>query len=509
MALAYTPPGVTVEELYSPSVNPLLTSSASICLIGLAQGYQIGTAQLTFTPDGGAKTFTLPAGNAFVKVGTTQTFVSAKNLTDPTAGSLTTGGYAETTDFTTSVAAGGVSVTVTPVADSTLDNIGGVVNLVYRYLPEQYYVATRLFSIAQVEDRFGPAFNESGIVTPLTAAAQFAFENGAQSIVVAPLFKLTDPANSASTRLQPTAAEAATAAVWQSTLFGLRDIEDINLLVPVIGQSFTNVTDDALKAVLLSVQDHVYFMSTQGQPMMSLQGEDSSGSATVATATTIRSHAGQLRDRYDGKMAECTVLVSPSRFKRPLPTANATIVVGGQYMAAALAGMLSARAPSSPLTRRQVTGFSEVSDPRDRAAKDADAASGLCVIEQRGTAIQVRHSVTLDTSASSRREISVVRAKQRMMTSIRDTIDTQIIGKVPADGNASMTVKNAVIGVLEGLRMQAELVDYQGVSARQLATDPTVVEVRFSYLPSFPLNYVHVVFSIDLTGNTTTGTTTL
>jgi len=90
-----------------------------------------------------------------------------------------------------------------------------------------------------------------------------------------------------------------------------------------------------------------------------------------------------------------------------------------------------------------------------------------------------------------------------MIESLRQTIDTQIIGSVPADGNAPFLVKNAVIGVLEALRGTAELVDYQGVQARTLVGDPTTVEVRFSYLPAFPLNFVHIVFSVDLTGATT------
>jgi hypothetical protein len=430
-----------------------------------------------------------------------------KNLTDPTQGSASNQrGYEETTDYTTSVGAGGVSVTITPVTAKPLATNGGVVNFVYRYLPERYYEATRMTTVAAIEERFGPAFDQTGIVTPLSAAAQFAFENGAQSIVVMPLFKRTTASDPDSVRLQPTTTDAASATTWTQTVYALRDIEDINLICAVNGQSLANQTDTTVMNVIQVIQDHVYYMGTQGQPMMMLAGEDSSASSTVATATTIRSHAGVLQDRYNGDMAQNTVLVSPSRFRRVLPsTGNTEILVGGQYMAAALAGMLAARPTSSPLTRRQVASFSEVSDPRDKAGKDTDAASGLLVVEQKGTAIQVRHSITLDDTSAARREVSVVRAKHRMIASMRQTIDTQIIGQVPADGNAPFTVKNAIIGVLEALRNQGELVDYQGVQARTLTSEPTTVEVRFSYLPAFPLNYVNIVFSIDLTiGDTTT-----
>jgi len=514
MALAYIPPGVNVEELSSPSINPILATSAQICLVGLARGYEVRTTQVVFAADGTERVLTAPTGYAFIKVTTDQTFESVKNVTDPTAGSLANqGGYEEAADgdFTATVAGDGSTITVTPVADGILDQNGGALTFTYHAVPTNYYVPTRLDSVAAIEQRYGPAFNSTGaIATPLTAAAQVAFENGAANVIIQPLFKLTDGANPASTRIQPSAVEAAAAAQWAATFYGLRDYEDINVLVPVMGQSLPNFTDTAVRDVLFAAQDHMAFMKTQGQQYITVGGEDSSASSAVATATTLRDHAGQLRGRYGGDMAEHTVFVSPSRFRRPTPTSQTTtFLVGGQYVAAAIAGMLASRPTSATLTRKQLAGFLEVADPRDKTAKDADGAAGLMVIEQKGAAVQVRHAITLSDESTAKRELSVVRAKHRMIESLRETVDTQIIGLVPADGNAPFIVKNAVIGVLEALRGRAELVDYRGVQARTLTGDPTTVEVRFSYLPAFPLNFVNIVFSIDLTGATTFETVTV
>lgn len=511
MALAYIPPGVNVEELTSPSVSPILATNAQVCLVGLARGYQVGTTQVVFPPGVAPQTITAPLGGAFVRVSGTQVFESATNLTDPRAGAGGEGTYTEgaaadtaDADFFTTVAAGGATATVTPIVDSSLDTDGGTVVFTYRYLPENYYSATRIDGMAVAESRFGPAFDEAGIVTPLTAAASIAFQNGASDVVIAPLFKLTDGANPLSVRIQPTDAEAAASAQWDATFFGLRDIEDINVLVPVAGQSFISFNDTAVRDVFFSAQAHVHYMAGEGQLMVLVAGEDSAGNVANATATTLRDHAGQLRDRFGGARAEQTVLISPSRFRRQLPSSqNVTFMVGGQYMAAAVAGMLASRPTSATLTRKQVAGFLEVSDPRNKEAKNQDAAAGLHVIEQKGSALQVRHSITLDNTSTARRELSVVRSKHRMIESLRQTIDTQIIGMVPANGNAPFIVKNAVVGVLETLRGRGELVDYTGVQARNLVGDPTAVEVRFSYMPAFPLNYVNIVFSIDMTGSTT------
>jgi hypothetical protein len=47
-------------------------------------------------------------------------------------------------------------------------------------------------------------------------------------------------------------------------------------------------------------------------------------------------------------------------------------------------------------------------------------------------------------------------------------------------------------------------VDYANVQVRQLA-QPTTIEVRFNYRPAFPINYINIVFGIDLTtGDLTT-----
>jgi hypothetical protein len=510
MALAYVPPGVQVEEVFSPSVSPLLSVSASICLVGAARGYETGVAQVTFGTDGAAQTLNAPAGTVFQRVDTNNMFESAINLLDPTAGSgANQSGYVQGTDFQVTLPTDAKTVTVTPVADTTLATEGGILLFTYRYVPDGYYDPIRLDTQAAVEARFGPGFDANGIVTPLSAAASVAFENGAATVVIQPVFK--DVGGLPAQPATPT--EAASDVNWQTTLLRLRDIEDINIIVPVIGQSDANVDDAALFNVLQKVQDHVNYMQTQGQYLIGIFGEDSSTDISKATLATLRGHASVLGTRYGGNMAEQTVLVSPSRFSRSLPSTNRTILVGGQYVAAAVAGMVAARPVSTPLTRKQLSGFTSVAQPGyDKAQKDQDAQSGLMVVEQRGGVVQVRHAITLNNTDNARRELSVVRAKHRMMESIRLTLDTQIIGEVPADGNAALVVKNAVIGVLETLRAGHDLVDYTGVEARTISNDPTTVECRFSYRPAFPLNYVNVAFSLDLTAgqvDTTFTTTTV
>jgi hypothetical protein len=505
MALAYRPPGVNVDETVSPQISPLLAAPALVCLVGPSQGYQVRTDQFVLTGTSPIRLPGLPADAVLFDedagTGGIQATVTVRDTLNPAKGASDGSGYTVTTDYTIRGAAGTISrVGAGGIADNTL------VTVTYKYVPTNYFEPIRLFDLGSVESRFGSGLNATAtaINSPVSYAASIAFENGADSVVIQPLFARATPGDPTSTPGQPSATNMAATTTWADTLYVLRDIEDINVIVPVIGQSVPNVGDSVMLNIMQSVQDHCYFMSQQDQYIIGVFGEDASASNTVAQKATIQSHASTLRSRYGGGMAEQTVLLSPAKFQRSLPSFNANIALGGQYAAAGYAGMLASRPVSVSLTRKVMSGFQRVLDSRDANEKNADAAAGLCVLEDRRGVVQVRHSITTDISQSARREVSVVRAKHRMIESVRDTLDLQVIANIIADGNANSIIENTVIGVLERLRQDRDLVDYAGVTSRILSLEPTLAQVRFSYRPAFPLNYIDVIFAMDLSAGTIT-----
>jgi hypothetical protein len=492
----YTAPGVSVQEFTSPSIDPLLATPASVALVGKAEGTvrRTDAVKLTGTTATvlpsisalGASTVTMASG-AIVKV------VSA---TSPSAPDGTGNGYSSGDtgyDFDNS------AKTVARGASSTISD-GDTVYVTYDYTPTDYWLPVRMDNMADIEARYGSPYNTAGtaINSQLSYAAAVAFENGAQDVILLPVSY-----NNAGTRQQVVAGTGtggvANATTWSDSLTLLRDINDINIIVPVIGQSVASVSDTIQANIINAFQDHAKFMKDQQQYVFVIAGEDGTDTGDALMAT-LRTHAVALAGRYGGELAEQTVLVSPSKFVRTLPTTAATgIIVGGQYAAAGIAGMLASRATSQPLTRKPVSGFAAVGESRLKSDKNLDAASGLMVLEQKGGLVQVRHSITVSTTSTVTREISVVRAKHRVVESVRETIEEQIIGQVVADGEAPLVVRSAVIGVLEELRLQDDIVDYGDVQARTKSLDPTEIEVRFSYRPAFPVNYVSIGFSLDLT----------
>lgn len=490
MALAYRPPGTTVEEIITSQVSSILAANSLIGLAGIAQGFQTRTDQFALV---GTTPIALPGLPSGAVV---QSVSSVKNAINTAAGASDGSGYSLTADYTTSPSNGTVSRVGTGVIPD-----GAITNVTYTYLSSDYFNPTLFDDIGSVESKYGLSVNSSGtgINSPLSYAASVAFENGASQVVCQPLLVRATPGDQTSVASQPNSTQAAASSTWADTLVLLRTVEEINLLVPVVGQSQPNINDSAELAILQAFQDHAHFMQSQGQYMVIVAGEDSSESPSEATRATITSHAATLRSRYSGSEAEKFVLLNVGQATRALPTNNSTLLVGGQYLAAALAGVVASGPVSSTASHKILSGFLNLPELRTVSDKNADAAGGLCVLEVKNSNVWVRHGITIDNTATARRELSVVRAKHRVVETVYQTLNTQIVTKINADNEAAMTTKNAVVACLVDLVTARDIVSYTGVQARLLTLDPTTMQVRFSYRPAFPINYVDIQFSLDLT----------
>lgn len=85
-----------------------------------------------------------------------------------------------------------------------------------------------------------------------------------------------------------------------------------------------------------------------------------------------------------------------------------------------------------------------------------------------------------------------------MVSMIQTGLDTSDLIGSAMDENSTMSVKSVIAGVLEYVKGEGVIVDYRSLQARVQSLNPSVIEVRFGYRPSFPLNYIMVTFAIDL-----------
>jgi hypothetical protein len=532
MASVYTPPGTSVSEITTPTVTPLLASPADICIIGVAGTPGSGYAQLTTTDVmllQGTDPQPLPTiVNLNNDATVVSPVVSVMDVLNPAYGTPLGAGYVEGTDFTVQYGEGppdGANGTITRLGSGNIED-GTLVAVTYNYFPTDYWNAIRLFDIGSVESRFGPSYAQqtntqtgqvyyTGIGSQLSFAARQAFNNGAQSVICQPLFARATPGDPTTAQQSPSGAAVGDQATWTDTLYSLRPFTDLDIIVPIIGQDNVNVTNEAVVEVFSAVQSHQAYMNTQQQYIVGIFGEDGTASNSIfqqllgSSSGSVRSHAQQLQSNFGNVLSSQNVLINNTKFTVVSPGGYSnTFQVGGQYFAAAVAGSLGGRAVSSSLTHSSIIGFSGVTDPRVPQDKNDDAAAGLMVVESFQGTIRVRHSITLDTTdGPAKSELNVVRAKFMLMESIQQTLDSQIIGQIIADGNSPIVVSSAITGVLTLLQQSGALVSYSAVQAQLTSLNPTIITATFSYRPAFAVNYVTVTFNLDLTTGTTTATT--
>jgi len=337
----------------------------------------------------------------------------------------------------------------------------------YKFTDNNYYEPTLFESFDDVSDKYGSAFNSDGTInSSLTFAARLAFSNGATELI-----------------LVSTTGSSATA--YGTAIDKLKNEESAAFVVPVSG-------DTSIHALVAS---HVASMNTLGLYRQGIVGQD--GSTTTVLASTLRSAAA-------GFASEAMNLMSPASFGVINQSTGLEMPIGGQYIAACYGGMAVARDPQIPLTRKPMGAILTVRDKRTESEKQQDSSSGLAVVENKGGVIRVRHSVTTAPGSPNTGEFSVVRAKYEMARRLHDTLDQNVIGIVAPLDETPHIVESVVNGVLEQLVGEQAISSYTNVNARTLNGDPTTVEVRFEYVPAYPINRVEVRFMI----NTVTGVLT-
>jgi hypothetical protein len=149
-----------------------------------------------------------------------------------------------------------------------------------------------------------------------------------------------------------------------------------------------------------------------------------------------------------------------------------------------------------PLTRKRINGLTSLKVNRTETQKNQDGQSGLMVIENKRGRIQVRHSITTNQLTRAQQEFSVVRAKYWMMKNLVEALDTQAVGQLILDASANFLVQVLIGAELDLLVQQGAIAEYSDIQVRTDPSDPTALQVRFSYRPSYPLNRVEIVFSI-------------
>jgi hypothetical protein len=546
----YTPPGVTVTGITTQQITPNVISGSNLCLVGVPGNSASGLSPITVTDTilfgVNSSPMVLPTIESINDDAVLVEVLSMTDAINPSYGTPPGTGYIQHTgsvpgDYSVQSGEGppdgGVN-SITPSASTgTLTPIQGgafnpsndgttwvpkLVNVTYTYTPTDYWNPIRMYDIGAVQSRFGNAWATdtlsngltvyTGVNSPLSLAAAFAFQNGAQSVILQPLFERATPGDPTSAQQPATATAIGNPQTWSDTLYTLRSITNLDVIIPVVGFDNASVTTNAqILEIFESIQAHIAYQNSQNDFMVTVLAED--GTYNPAQLRTLSppnsllwTHASALRSNYGGALSKQCILLNTSSFNINVPGAQGgTITVGGQYAAAAIGGALVSRATSSALTRQYISGFSSIVDNRSPSDKNNDAANGLLVLENINNGIRCRQGITVDLAdGSSGQEISVVRSQFVMIESIQQTLDNQIIGQIIANANSPMIVETTINSILQILQGSKIIVGFTAPNATLTSLNPTTISVSFSYQPAFPLNYINITFGLNLTTGTVT-----
>lgn len=474
----YSPPGVYIEEDPAPLATNTGIPPVRVAIIGRSAGHQSHVEQVTLSA----------TAVRLSKEGVISGSISVKLISDGSDVAddqydltVVQGQTEDANDFWSDIA----------LADGATLTEGTAVWFTYDYVVPTFFDPKVFSNFEDIKDAYGAPLNLTpqalgdstyqAVNSPLTLAAQCAIANGVGEMVLLALNVAAD-ASSGTIKTALAAAYPKIATDYS-----------VSIVVPLTD----GIVDANTSGVALDLFNHVSNVSDDGYLRTGFIGFETS--TTTAPDSLI---AG-------GAFASKRILfayANPSGMQLFNGNANQTVVVGHQYLAAAYGGLATSLPVQKALTHEAIAGFSGIAGtPLSNAIKNQYAAAGVALTEiNRQGQMVVRHGTTTDRTNISTAELSVVRSRDSMVSTLQSGVEGSGLIGTPIDVNTPLSVKSVVAGLLENCVASSVIVDYTELQVRQASTDPSVIEVKFLYRPAFPLNYILISFSIDVsTGDTT------
>jgi hypothetical protein len=483
----YQVPGVYIEKSATGSVAAVGAGATVLCLVGTGLGYETNTEYISFASGSTvalAKKGVVVDGNLVL---------TAELDSGHTVFVIDNGSTQH--DYAVSTTSGVTSITRHNSGTIPVDR---PVKVTYRFTDDAYYSLNRFDDDSTLMGIYGSPLDPStgAIVSPISFAAQAAFRNNANVIftVALDLRGAVNPASPTSQELQD---------AWSVAYNKIIPNYEINLVVPL----WAEVDDtSAAETYLSDLSAFLTTAETEGFPMMAITGV-AAGYATFDPDVLAASVANSR-----------VVIVWPQKMYYFNSLQNrGTTECDGFYLAAACAGVLAGQSPNRGLTQSQISGFTgipaDVLNQMTTSKKNGWSSKGVSVAEiNRSSQIVIRQGLTTDVSRIDKREISIVRCLDVVIEGLQLTLESaQMIGD-PITPDTPLQIAGLVDGALQANLLDDIISDYTSPLVTQAPdpqNNPTVIKVTFSLKPIYPVDYIDVSLTVDLTTSAITSSTDL
>jgi len=175
---------------------------------------------------------------------------------------------------------------------------------------------------------------------------------------------------------------------------------------------------------------------------------------------------------------------------------NVLMPVPGYFMAAANAGLVSAKSPSAGHTNSSVSGVNRTwggADLFSQSQLDTVAAGGRFIVEQLGNSapLNIRHQMSTDRTSVESQELSITKAIDYVSKYVRDGVKPYI-GSFNITASFLKLVKTVLNAQGSFLRSENILDDFKVVKVEQNPSQKDQVLVEISVLVQYPVNYIKI-----------------
>lgn len=442
--MTYIPPSVIVQGEQNPGATTRFVIPSTVCLLGKINKYPVKNVSRVL---GNGDTVTLDAKNLIQ---------DSLKLTDYSGNVLV-----KDTDYTQTVDATAKTLSIT-VTNPDIKTQSILIS--YQFVPDKFFEPLKWFTKNSINDYYGQPWNDDhSINSSLSAAAEFAFNNGATSLCIIPVFEKesesdTNPKQSLTDALEK-----------------LKLQDDIAIICPI---GFD-------KDSLIQIRNHIDWCNNNKLERRGIFAID--GIAKTYSVEDLINIEMSLDNKAVMFIPNtiASVFVSDSRSSIDLP---------GWLYAAAMSGLAISLPFYQSLTRMNLNGFYSV-QPYLYEVKNMLAQSGGCVLEMANGNVKVRHSVV--TYQKELLDWSYSGVYQYVTRAMRNLFDPYI-GKPSSDATL-LAIDSLAEQELSQMIDRGFIAAFDDLEVTRRNGSPDTIDVSFRYAWLAPVNWIYVNFNVDMT----------